>query len=52
MEFVAFGVDESDCPLPCEIYSTETKLSTLANSDEYGTGFILNIPQHIEVSGE
>ena len=52
MEYVAFGVDESDCPLPCETYSTETKLSTSAKSDEYGVGFIINLPQHIEVSAE
>ena len=52
MEYVAFGVDESNCPLPCETYSTETILSSLTNSDEYGAVFLLQLPQHIEVSAE
>ena len=48
-DYVAFGFDESDCPLPCEVYSTEARLTTSANSKELGVGFILQIPLHIEV---
>ena len=40
------GADVSDCPLPCEIFSTETKLY-LTNSDYFGFG--LNFQQTVEV---
>ena len=41
------GADVSDCPLPCEISSTETKVFA-TNSD--WTGFGLNFQQTVEVA--
>ena len=44
------GIDLSDCPLPCEIYSTETKL-TLSGADT-NPGFSLSFQQNVEVKIE
>ena len=49
LDYIAFGIDESDCPLPCEIFSTEARQTTSVNSKGLGVGFILQIPLHIEV---
>ena len=43
------GIDLSDCPLPCEIYSTETKLIS-STSPEDETGFAITFQQDVEVN--
>ena len=40
------GADVSGCPLPCEIFSTETKVYT-TNSENIGFG--LNFQETVEV---
>ena len=42
------GVDESDCPLPCDIFSTMTKRTVSRNTQDY-TGFAINFQQDLEV---
>ena len=42
------GVDESNCPLPCEIFSTETKV-VMKNSGDNFIGFGLDFQQTVEV---
>ena len=49
LENLYFGVNESDCPLPCEIFSTETKLTTSIKSQD-STGFTIYLQQHVEVT--
>ena len=41
-----YGVDTSDCPLPCRIFSTEVKF--ISESDEYH-GLVLNFLPTVEV---
>ena len=38
LENLFFGTDASDCPLPCETFSTETKLTSATSSDYAGFG--------------
>ena len=45
------GFDESDCPLPCEIFSTETKQIGSGNNQDW-TGFIINFQQNLEVKSD
>ena len=47
LENLFFGTDASDCPLPCETFSTETKLTSTINSDY--TGFSLTFKETVEV---
>ena len=47
LENLFFGVDGSGCPLPCEMFSTETKI-TSTNSDYVGFGIYFQ--QTVEVS--
>ena len=42
-----YGVEASDCPLPCTTFSTDTKLANKAND---GLGFVLEFQQTVEVS--
>ena len=42
------GVDESNCPLPCEIFSTETK-QTKSTQIKNSAGFTINFQQNVEV---
>ena len=44
---VFYGVETSDCPLPCTTFSTDTKLANKAND---GLGFALEFQQTVEVS--
>ena len=46
LENLFFGVDGSGCPLPCEMFSTETKI-TSTNSDYVGFGIYFQ--QTVEV---
>ena len=46
LENLFFGTDASDCSLPCETFSTETKLTSI-NSDY--TGFGLTFKETVEV---
>ena len=46
LENLFFGTDTSDCSLPCETFSTETKLTSI-NSDY--TGFGLTYKETVEV---
>ena len=46
LENLFFGTDASDCSLPCETFSTETKLTSI-NSDY--TGFGLTYKETVEV---
>ena len=41
-----YGVDTSDCPLPCRTFSTEVKF--ISESDEYH-GLVLNFLPTVEV---
>ena len=45
---IYYGVDESDCPLPCEIFSTDTRLTASENIQEF-VGFGLTFNQNVEV---
>ena len=47
LENLFFGTDASDCLLPCETFSTKTKLTTTINSDY--TGFGLTFKENVEV---
>ena len=47
LENLFFGVDSSGCPLPCEMFSTETKI-TSTNLDYVGFGIYFQ--QTVEVS--
>jgi len=49
MEYLWDGVNESDCPLPCEIYSTETRHTDSTNSQGY-IGFSITFQQNVEVT--
>ena len=42
------GIDKSNCQLPCDIYSTETKLTSSMSSED-GTGFAISFQQDVEV---
>ena len=42
------GTYESDCPLPCEIFSTETKLTKIASTKDSAL-CVLNLQQDVEV---
>ena len=42
------GFDESDCPLPCEIFLTETK-QTQSTQIQDTIGCYLNLQQNVEV---
>ena len=43
-----YGIDESDCPLPCEIFSTDTRLTASENYKKV-VGFALTFNQNVEV---
>ena len=43
--YLPFGIDKSDCPLPCEIYSTDAKVTSSASSGD----FIITFQQDVEV---
>ena len=45
------GIDESDCQLPCETFSTDTKLTTFTKTQDY-IGFGINFQQHVEVKSD
>ena len=47
LENLYFGADVSNCPLPCEILSTETKLTSTIDSDFNGFG--LSFQKTVEV---
>ena len=49
LENLFFGIDASDCSLPCETFSTETKLTSTINSDY--TGFSLTYKETVECLG-
>ena len=51
MENLGSGVEESNCSLPCEIFSTETKL-TASSSSQNSTGFVINFQQNVEVKSD
>ena len=48
LEYLWSGVDESNCPLPCEIFSTETK-QTKSTQIKDNTGFTINFQQYVKV---
>ena len=45
------GIEESDCPLPCETFSTETK-RTISNENQDLTGYDISFEQNVEVKSE
>ena len=47
LENLYFGADVSNCPLPCEVFSTETKLTSTIDSDFNGFG--LSFQKTVEV---
>ena len=48
LENLFFGTDTSDCSLPCETFSTETKLTSTVSSDYIGFG--LTFKETVEVN--
>ena len=51
LEYLWTGVDESDCQLPCETFSTDTKLTTSKKYQDY-IGFGINFQQQVEVKSD
>jgi len=49
LESLRTGVDEPDCQLPCETFSTDTKLTT-STKYQHSIGFGINFQQHVEVT--
>ena len=45
------GIDESDCPLPCETFSTEIKRTIPAKKQD-STAFEINLEENVEVKSE
>ena len=45
------GIEESDCPLPCETFSTETK-RIISNKNQDYDGYSINFDQNVEVKSE
>ena len=48
VDSIYYGVDESDCPLPCEIFSTDTRLTASDNIEKIA-GLGLTFNQNVEV---
>ena len=51
MEYLLYGFDESECPLPCETFSTKTRLMVSTNTQDY-TGIVLDFQQNVEVKSD
>ena len=46
------GIEESDCPLPCETFSTETKRTFLNKNQDFTAEYNINFDQNVEVKPE